>query len=107
MDIISVIKVTWVFIVSMYVRLTEIFKSFYNLDNTVTALKEKNKESVATKKSQLQLKHIKSVSIISKNWSNVFAGGCTWIPMILKLFSGRCEIFFRSYSRANFKICYT
>ena len=67
MNIISVIKVTRVVIVSMYVRLAEIFKNCYNLHNTLTALKEKNKEAMATKKSQVQLKHIKLASVISRN----------------------------------------
>ena len=55
-----------VFIVSIYVTLPEIFKCWYNLYDTLTALEKKNKESVATKKSQLQLKYIKSASLISQ-----------------------------------------
>ena len=47
------------------------FRCCYNGNNTLTALEEKNKESVATRKSQLQLKHIKLASIISKNSNNV------------------------------------
>ena len=69
MDNISVIKVTRVVILSMYVTLFEILNvvTTEHVFCTLTALEEKNKESVAAKKSQLQLKHIKSASVISKN----------------------------------------
>ena len=51
MDNISVTKVTRVVIVSMYVTLTEILNVATTcINNTLTALEEKNKESVVTKK---------------------------------------------------------
>ena len=46
MNNIFVIKVTRVVIVSMYVTLTEILNVVTDFYNTLTALEEKNKESV-------------------------------------------------------------
>ena len=52
----------------LYVTLTEIVNVVTTcITNTLMVLEGKNKESVATKKSQVQLKRIKSASVISKN----------------------------------------
>ena len=54
MDNISVRKVAWVIIISMYVTLTETLNV---VTTRITALEKKNNnKSVATKNSQLQLK---------------------------------------------------